>query len=369
MKNIVIKDGNIYSVMQGNSFDIQEQLPTKIFILGISKNGYFLEEEQNSKFNLVDKFYGEIENQTNRIISTFKIFERNLGVLFSGPKGLGKSLTIRNVCEKCIKDGIPVILIKENLGNITDFIQKIVQPCVIVFDEFEKIYQNDMRNNKDDINTQNDMLDLFDSSLSGKKLFLLSCNDCNKISEFLLARPGRIHYHFKFERIKIDEIREYCNDNLKKEYSNIIEDICYLSTQISNFSYDMLKAVVFEINNYGSSIKEAREILNIDSNDTSYYEIFCRTQDDEIFKYNAFLNLNKSSLYYFRLDNETRKGIDFAFDFSNVKWNGDKNGTLIVDKNYATYHDPNNERKRVCVKECILTPKQGGGFSMLYDYD
>ncbi|MDR0676823.1 MAG: ATP-binding protein [Elusimicrobiota bacterium] len=355
MKNIIIKDGNAYNIMQGNSFDISEELPNKIFILNVNKFGYFLEEEQSSEFNLVKKFYGDVEKQTSRILSTFKIFKNNLGVLFSGPKGLGKSLTIRNICDTAIKDNFPVILIKENLGNVSDFIQKIVQPCIVVFDEFEKTYKDYNKEKSDDLETQDSMLDLFDSTMSGKKLFLLSCNSVNDISEFLLSRPGRIHYHFKFNRVKIAEVRQYCRDNLKEEYFNLIEDICMLSTKIADFSFDMLKAITFEINNYGTPIKELEEILNLsNNNDKSCYEIIIET-DIGIYTAETYINLSRDCVNV-RLSNDKFEYSDFTFNFTKCKWTGREDGSMEIDSKYIIYRNKDNERCNPI--KCLLIPKK-----------
>jgi hypothetical protein len=352
--------------MQGNSFDISEELPNKIFILKLNKFGFYLEEEQSSEFNLVKKFYGNVENQTNRVLSTFKLVKNNLGVLFSGPKGLGKSLTIRNICDRAIKDNFPVILVKENIGNISDFIQKIVQPCVVVFDEFEKTYFDCTKEKNDDLETQDSMLDLFDSTLSDKKLFLLSCNSIFDISEFLLSRPGRIHYHFKFDRVKVEEIREYCKDNLKEEYYNLIEDICALGTKISNFSFDMLKAITFEINNYGTSVMELEEILNIsNSTDKSYYEIKVETNNGLYFT-ETHINLTKGS-ESIRLSNDKFEYEDFIIDFTKSKWSGKEDGSLEVDSKYVIcYH--RGEKTVNNVIKCLIIPKKSFYISMRSEY-
>ena len=40
------------------------------------------------------------------------------------------------------------------------------------------------------------MLSLFDGLDNGKKLFVITCNEVERLNAYLLNRPGRFHYHF-----------------------------------------------------------------------------------------------------------------------------------------------------------------------------
>ena len=55
-------------------------------------------------------------------------------------------------------------------------------------------------------------------------------------------------------------IREYCEDNLKaKQY---IDQICKISTMFDEFNFDMLKALVEDMNRFGESPQQCLELLN-----------------------------------------------------------------------------------------------------------
>ena len=64
-------------------------------------------------------------------------------VLLAGEKGSGKTLLTKYISMEVAKQGIPTIVINQALHGerFNTFIQAIEQPCVILFDEFEKIYQ------------------------------------------------------------------------------------------------------------------------------------------------------------------------------------------------------------------------------------
>jgi hypothetical protein len=73
-------------------------------------------------------------------------------------------------------------------------------------------------------------------------------------------RPGRIFYMLDFKGLDSDFIREYCEDRLdNKEY---IERIVQITETFSAFNFDMLKALVEEMNRYNEPPQEAMKMLN-----------------------------------------------------------------------------------------------------------
>lgn len=86
-----------------------------------------------------------MNKKVQRIFKTYESRDKNLGVLLSGLKGTGKSLLIKLYIERAIKDNIPVILVNQkiNLNKFSDFIKKIDEKVVCVFDEFDKFSYED----------------------------------------------------------------------------------------------------------------------------------------------------------------------------------------------------------------------------------
>jgi hypothetical protein len=73
-------------------------------------------------------------------------------------------------------------------------------------------------------------------------------------------RPGRIYYMLDFKGLDPSFIEEYCNDVLvNKAYISKIVEIAALFEQ---FNFDMLKALVEEMNRYDESPQDALKMLN-----------------------------------------------------------------------------------------------------------
>ena len=77
----------------------------------------------------------------------------------------------RMLAEKGNKAGLPLIIVDMAIPGVADFISSISQECIVLFDEFEKIFRED---SKDDEHPQEELLSLFDGVDSGKKLFVIT---------------------------------------------------------------------------------------------------------------------------------------------------------------------------------------------------
>jgi hypothetical protein len=356
MKNIIIKDGGNYRVISGNAISIHDWLPASILELSYDAEKGFSLIEADGCFKSPEKLYGEAEAITAMVLNTLDITDGNLGVLFSGPKGLGKSLTVRNICKKALEKGMPVILVKGYFGNITQFIESIKQQAVIVLDEFEKTYQDQSRSNRDELEGQESLLNLFDSPLEGKKLFLLTCNDVRNLSEYLLNRPGRLHYHFKMSRLSVSEITEYCNDSLAKEHHNLIPDICSLGTQIPDFSYDMLRSIIFELNSYNCSLEEARRILNIRENTKAQFNYAIHFNSGKTETGSDYIDMAESRCridWYNKEDGEREVAVA---DMREARWVGDTDGSLYLDRKNVSWRQSDESDCNDFIKMIIFKP-------------
>jgi SpoVK/Ycf46/Vps4 family AAA+-type ATPase len=189
------------------------------------------------------------------MISTFMSRDKSTGVLLTGEKGSGKTMLSKNICnELASKCGVPTIVINApwHGDKFNTLIQSIQQPCVVLFDEFEKVYDSEQ---------QQSMLTLLDGIYSSKKLFVLTCNDKWRIDTHMRNRPGRIFYYMNFKGLDENFIREYCQDNLNnKEH---IDKLVNIASVFSAFNFDMLKATVEEMNRYDETPAQALTLLNV----------------------------------------------------------------------------------------------------------
>ena len=248
-----LKSGNTFRVTKKEALNLTEHLPGGNYIVQKDEMTGQLYLEQIDNFTPVGKVYGDSLKNTDRIVNTFLDRPNTTGVMLTGEKGSGKTLLTKNVCMKLATMDIPTIVINAPWcgDKFNNFIQSIDQPCAILFDEFEKTYDREQ---------QEMILTLLDGVFPTKKLFLLTCNDKWRVDSHMRNRPGRIFYMMDFKGLDANFIREYCEDNLNnKQY---IENIVNVGSFFAEFNFDMLKALVEEMNRYNESPQEALAMLN-----------------------------------------------------------------------------------------------------------
>lgn len=250
----VIRMGSSYRMMSEQDIEVCDKLPAKNYTVKqnpMSKE-YYLEPVDD--FVMPNKLYGDTMRKAERILNTFNLRPLSTGVHLDGVKGSGKTLLAKTLSYLAQKDGVASIVINQPFcgDEFNSFIQSIDVPAILIFDEFEKVYNWE---------TQNKILTLFDGVYPTKKLFVLTTNDAASVNNFLKNRPGRIYYSFKFDTLAQEFIKEYCEDNLKDKSQ--IDSILKYTQIFSFFNFDMLAAAVEEMNRYGEPLQEVLNYLNI----------------------------------------------------------------------------------------------------------
>ena len=147
---------------------------------------------------------------------------------------------------------------------------------MVLFDEFEKTFAK--------VNQTEPMVEtlpLFDGIGGGNKLFVVTCNDIYNMNDYLINRPGRFHYHFRFDYPSKEEIIEYLQDKLEKDYWDQINEVVTFSNKV-DLNYDCLRAIAFEIN-AGEDFKSAIQDLNILNLRSESYEATVVFENGEVF--------------------------------------------------------------------------------------
>jgi hypothetical protein len=247
-----LKSGNTFRVSSKEAMDLHEKLPAGNYVIKQDPMGnLYLESIEN--FEIKGKRYGDLTSNCDRILNTFNSRSASTGVMLAGEKGSGKSLLAKAISLAGMEQAIPTIVINAPWtgDKFNSFIQSIEQPTIILFDEFEKVYPSE---------EQEHILTLLDGVFPSKKLFILTCNDKWRVDTHMRNRPGRIFYMLDFKGLTQDFIIEYCNDNLNNK--DHIKKICNIASLFSEFNFDMLKALVEEMNRYNETPEDALRMLN-----------------------------------------------------------------------------------------------------------
>jgi hypothetical protein len=248
-----LKSGTAFRVATRESMDLHESLPVGNYTVKYDKIADSFYLEQIESFDIRGRIYGNTQTQAERILTTFADRTASTGVMLTGEKGSGKTLLAKMLSVEAAGQGIPTIVINSPWcgDQFNAFMQMIEQPTVILFDEFEKVYDRD---------DQEKMLTLLDGVYPSKKLFVITCNDKWRVDQHMRNRPGRIYYMIDFKGLDQEFIREYCADNLKNTLHT--DSVCSVATIFDQFNFDMLKALVEEMNRYNETAQEAMQMLN-----------------------------------------------------------------------------------------------------------
>jgi broad-specificity NMP kinase len=248
MANIAQK-GNSFTI--ANEGNLHSSLPKGVYLLQFDgiRGIYYLEKKED--FVLPTKLYGD-HSIVDRWITSWKHESRNMGILLSGIKGSGKTITAQKFC---IDSGLPVILISSAFTGdaFTTFITNpALGECIIFIDEFEKVYAD-----KDD---QESLLSIMDGAFPTRLVFLLTVNT-DELSEFLYNRLKRIKYLRSYENLDYEVIDEVIADRLNnlehKESIHAFFDIVGIRT------FDLLVVLIDEMNLFNEDALTCGRHLNI----------------------------------------------------------------------------------------------------------
>lgn len=264
-----ISTGNIFRIYD-DTLRTYDKLPAHPYVVRFSMNsGFYLERHSDIQVS-EPKIYGVHLEKVEKVLESFDRCNRSLGVILSGDKGIGKSLFAKLLSIKAMEKNLPLIIVDRYISGIASYLESIEQEVVVLFDEFDKTF-GEVCLQSGEATPQSTMLPLFDGVAAGKKLFVITCNDTHRLNNYLLNRPGRFHYHFRFDYPSGEEIKTYLTDKLPEEQYGEIDDVIAFSQRVP-LNYDCLRAIAFEITS-GVKFKEAIKDLNIVNVEAEVYHV------------------------------------------------------------------------------------------------
>lgn len=259
--------------MQGHTI---EEIPLGNWLVRFDDNKGIFYLDKTNDFSLPSKIYGNSTELATRYLHSYTSWNGNLGVLLSGMKGTGKSLLAKQICSMA---ELPVIMIQHAYGGsaFLSFLSKISQPVIIFLDEFEKVYQDNEQ--------QNMLLSILDGTFNSKFLFLLTINEVNRMNNYMMNRPSRIHYHQQYKGMSDDMVKEISLDLLDDKEK--VDGILTVCTYIGEISMDILISLINEVNLYkDESPMEVLAYMNLEPSSTRLKVKIIR--DDKILTENHY---------------------------------------------------------------------------------
>ena len=196
------------------------------------------------ELDLPTKVYSTVEDDrfVNKVLKQYgNTTSGVLGVMLSGLKGSGKTVTVKIIANK---SNLPIILIDKSFSpyQLKNLFSKLgdVEACFI-FDEVDKLGED-----YDDTF----LLQVLDgANTTGKKLMLFTCNDEDEINDCLIDRCSRIRYWKQFEEMSASMIESILTDKLEDK-SKIKPLLDFIQSKFGVISFDNVISFISEVNSY-----------------------------------------------------------------------------------------------------------------------
>lgn len=254
----IIESNGVFSI--GGFTATHDKLPVGVYLLKFDpKAGYFLNKKPD--FILPKKVYGDHSVIHRWITSYNENSEKNLGIILSGQKGTGKTITAQKFCIEAQK---PVIIINEAYEG-SDFIDFITsfEDVIIFIDEFEKVYPEGYNAKV----SSADFLSMMDGNYQTKLIFLLTVNKFT-INEYLVNRLNRVKYRKHYMNLEQEVIEEVIEDFLdNKEHK---ESIYKFFEKVNMCTFDLLINIIKEMNLFKEDALQCALHLNLECENRLY---------------------------------------------------------------------------------------------------
>lgn len=251
------KSGDIFS-LNSISNNIGSELPAGIYQTEYdSKTQVYNLRRTADSFVFPYKIYGIETEFIRRVLKTYNNTVGNTGILLSGVKGTGKTITAELLCNEM---KLPIILVTNVFPPLAAFIASIPCDCVVFFDEYEKLFGG--RGENVGIVEDDMMLSIMDGALSNevRKMFILTTNS-SIINVNMIERPGRIRYLKEFDDLSLDLIKGIVKDILVND--DLFDKVVEFISELNTVTVDIVKAIVEECNIHNETPEKFENVFNV----------------------------------------------------------------------------------------------------------
>lgn len=199
MSLIVTDEGTVLGLKEVELHKRVENIKPMVYRISMDQDGNIFMPKDRLRFTLPDKFYGSHSTYCKMVYDKYKDRAPDCtGLIATGLKGAGKSLLSEDLCNRCIDDGLPVLLVEQPLPAFA--IKKVIRafgPCAVYFDEFGKVYSKE--------ESRQTLLTLFSDSSLEQVLFIVTSNNIwGELSDYMVDRPGRFLFRITYETLPAD---------------------------------------------------------------------------------------------------------------------------------------------------------------------
>ena len=265
-----IKSGSRFNQVEG-TIETVPQVPVGIYEVDLTLTGWYL-RKTGDKFTFPYKLYDLQNDFLSHLKKTYDNTTGNLGVLFNGTRGTGKSVSAKIFANEL---NLPIIIVKsmgEHNDDMFSYLAGFNFDCIFFFDEFEKQF--------DDCDSC--ILGFMDGIYNSdyRRVFLLTTNKLS-VNENLLSRPSRIRYIREFGNLEEHTVREYLADNLKDV--DATEELVGYIDSLAISTIDILKTIVEEVNIHGiDKFLEIKKFFNVELASFKYNTIRANIDKEDI---------------------------------------------------------------------------------------
>lgn len=265
-----IKSGSRYNQVEGEIESVSA-IPPGIYETELTMTGWYLHKTAD-RFEFPYKLYDLQNDFLLHLKKTYEHTTGNLGILFNGIRGTGKTVTAKMFANML---NLPIIIVKsmgDDNNGLVSYLSSFNFDCIFFFDEFEKQF------NENDCSILQFMDGVYSSN--SRRIFLLTTNSLS-VNENLLSRPSRIRYIREFGNLDEKVVREYLKDNLHDQEATE-ELIGYVDT-LTISTIDILKTIVEEVNIHGiDQFLEIKKFFNVKTATYDYHMIRAYVRQSDI---------------------------------------------------------------------------------------